>query len=52
MTPEDVEALAEQGVTRIVVAVAATEPDEQRDQMSEFARRLGIPPLVPNAAQG
>jgi probable F420-dependent oxidoreductase len=43
MTREHVEALAAQGVTRIVVAAASTEPDEQRDEMSAFAQWLGIP---------
>ncbi|GAA5191386.1 TIGR03619 family F420-dependent LLM class oxidoreductase [Rugosimonospora acidiphila] len=43
LTREHVEALAAQGVTRIVVAAASTEPDEQRDEMSAFAQRLGIP---------
>ncbi|GIH17249.1 hypothetical protein Raf01_54210 [Rugosimonospora africana] len=37
LTREHVEALAAQGVTRVVVAAAATEPDEQRDEMSAFA---------------
>ncbi|WP_431899740.1 TIGR03619 family F420-dependent LLM class oxidoreductase [Nonomuraea sp. bgisy101] len=40
ISAEQVAALAEQGVTRIVVSSGATEPAEQRDQMSAFAERL------------
>jgi probable F420-dependent oxidoreductase len=43
MTREHVEVLAAQGVTRIVVAASATESGEQRDEMSRFAQRLGLP---------
>lgn len=39
---ERVEALAAQGVTRIVVGPTATEPDQQRDEMSAFAQRFGL----------
>jgi probable F420-dependent oxidoreductase len=42
MSTETVEALAEQGVTRIVVSATATEPDRQRDEMSAFAQRFAL----------
>ncbi|MFC6016757.1 TIGR03619 family F420-dependent LLM class oxidoreductase [Plantactinospora solaniradicis] len=42
MTGERVEALAAEGVTRIVVSTSASEPDEQRDEMSAFAERFGL----------
>jgi probable F420-dependent oxidoreductase len=42
MTPERVEAFAAQGVTRIVVGAAATDPDQRRDEMSAFAQRFGF----------
>jgi hypothetical protein len=42
MTRERVEAFATQGVTRIVVGATATEPDQQRDEMSAFAQRFGL----------
>ncbi|WP_283135846.1 TIGR03619 family F420-dependent LLM class oxidoreductase [Rhizohabitans arisaemae] len=42
MPVERVDELAAQGVTRIVVNAAATEPDEQRGQLSAFARRFGL----------
>jgi probable F420-dependent oxidoreductase len=42
MSVEQVEALAAQGVTRIVVSSAAVEPEEQRDEMSAFALRFGL----------
>jgi hypothetical protein len=42
MAPERVEAFATQGVTRIVVGATATEPDQQRDEMSAFAQRFGL----------
>jgi hypothetical protein len=37
-----VEAFAAQGVTRIVVAASATDPDEQREELSGFAHRFGL----------
>lgn len=43
MTVEQVEAFAEQGVTRILVGATATEPDQQRDEMSAFAQRFALP---------
>lgn len=43
MSTERVEALAAQGVTRIVVGATSTEPDQQRDQLSAFAERLRLP---------
>lgn len=40
---ERVEELATQGVTRIVVNTAVTEPDEQREELSAFAEKFGLP---------
>lgn len=42
MPVERVDELAAQGVTRIVVNTAATDPDEQRAELSAFARRFGL----------
>ncbi|WP_329423707.1 TIGR03619 family F420-dependent LLM class oxidoreductase [Streptosporangium sp. NBC_01495] len=42
MPVERVEKLAAQGVTRIVVNTAATEPDQQREELSAFAQRFGL----------
>ncbi|MFI7642875.1 TIGR03619 family F420-dependent LLM class oxidoreductase [Nonomuraea sp. NPDC049400] len=42
MPVERVEELAAQGVTRVVVSTAATEPDEQREELSAFARQFGL----------
>jgi probable F420-dependent oxidoreductase len=42
MTAERVEEFAAAGVTRIVVGVPATDPGEQREQMSGFAERFGL----------
>jgi hypothetical protein len=42
MPVELVDELAAQGVTRIVVNTAATDPDEQRAELSAFARRFGL----------
>lgn len=42
MTIDQVEALAAEGVTRIVVGVTATEPDQQREEMSAFAERFAL----------
>ncbi|RVX41309.1 putative F420-dependent oxidoreductase [Nonomuraea polychroma] len=42
MTEEDVERMAEQGVTRIVVSPAAAEPEARRDELSAFAERFGL----------
>jgi probable F420-dependent oxidoreductase len=42
MSTENVEALAAQGVTRIVVSATAVEPEAQRDQMSAFAERFAL----------
>ncbi|WP_240777004.1 hypothetical protein [Nonomuraea basaltis] len=42
MTVEDVEALAAQGVTRIVVSPAAAEPEAQLDELSAFAERFAL----------
>ncbi|MFI0422322.1 TIGR03619 family F420-dependent LLM class oxidoreductase [Spongiactinospora sp. 9N601] len=44
MPVERVEELAEQGVTRVVVSAAATEPDDQRRELSAFAERFGLIP--------
>ncbi len=41
LSPERIEAYARQGVTRIVVAANATDPEQQRDQLSVFAERFG-----------
>jgi alkanesulfonate monooxygenase SsuD/methylene tetrahydromethanopterin reductase-like flavin-dependent oxidoreductase (luciferase family) len=40
LSPERVEALAAQGVTRVVVNPSTTDLDEQREEMSAFAKRL------------
>ncbi|MCK9894815.1 LLM class F420-dependent oxidoreductase [Frankia sp. AgB32] len=42
MTPESVEMLAAQGVTRVVVAAASTDPAEQRHEMTAFAERFRL----------
>jgi probable F420-dependent oxidoreductase len=42
MSTENVEALAAEGVTRIVVSATATEPSQQRDEMSTFAQRFAL----------
>jgi probable F420-dependent oxidoreductase len=42
MSPEEVERLGAQGVTRIVVGAPAGEPDEQCAQLAEFAERFGL----------
>jgi probable F420-dependent oxidoreductase len=42
MPVERVEAFAAQGVTRIVVGTSAVDPEQQRDEMSAFARRFGL----------
>jgi alkanesulfonate monooxygenase SsuD/methylene tetrahydromethanopterin reductase-like flavin-dependent oxidoreductase (luciferase family) len=42
MTIDRVEELAAQGVSRIVVTSPATDPSEQRDEMSVFAQRFGL----------
>lgn len=42
MTPGDVEDRASQGVTRLVVSPGATELAGMRDEISSFARRLGL----------
>jgi probable F420-dependent oxidoreductase len=47
MPIERVEAFAAQGVTRIVVSAAATDPDEQREELSAFARRFGLLDRLP-----
>ncbi|MEV1174511.1 TIGR03619 family F420-dependent LLM class oxidoreductase [Nonomuraea sp. NPDC049784] len=43
MPVERIEELAAQGVTRVVVNTAATEPDQQREELSAFAKRFGLP---------
>ncbi|MEV4110693.1 TIGR03619 family F420-dependent LLM class oxidoreductase [Nonomuraea sp. NPDC049695] len=43
MPVERVEELAAQGVTRLVVSIAATEPEQQRDELAAFAKRFGLP---------
>jgi hypothetical protein len=42
MSVEDVAAQAADGVTRLVVAAASLDPQEQRDQLSAFAERHGL----------
>jgi probable F420-dependent oxidoreductase len=42
MSLDRVEEFAAQGVTRIVVSAAATEPARQRDEMAAFADRFGL----------
>jgi alkanesulfonate monooxygenase SsuD/methylene tetrahydromethanopterin reductase-like flavin-dependent oxidoreductase (luciferase family) len=42
MPIERLEAFAAHGVTRLVVGATATEPDQQRDEMSAFAQRFGL----------
>lgn len=42
LTPQKVDALAEQGVTRLVVSATTTTPDAQRDELSAFAERFGL----------
>ncbi|MEV6447476.1 TIGR03619 family F420-dependent LLM class oxidoreductase [Amycolatopsis sp. NPDC051716] len=42
MSTEDVEALAGQGVTRLVVTPVAAEPAKRRDEMAAFADRFGL----------
>jgi probable F420-dependent oxidoreductase len=42
MAVEDVAAQAADGVTRLVVAAASLDPQEQRDQLSAFAERHGL----------
>ncbi|MER6942902.1 LLM class F420-dependent oxidoreductase [Nonomuraea sp. NPDC000554] len=44
MSAEQVEAFAEQGVTRIVVNLSAAEPEQQREEMSAFAQRFALLP--------
>lgn len=43
LTAEDIAAHARQGITRLIVAPAATELDELRDELSRFADRIGLP---------
>ena len=42
MSGADADALAAQGVTRLVVSTAATDLQEQRDEISAFAERLRL----------
>jgi probable F420-dependent oxidoreductase len=42
MSGADADALAAKGVTRLVVSTAATDPREQRDEISAFAERLRL----------
>jgi probable F420-dependent oxidoreductase len=42
MSTQDVEAFAEQGVTRIVVSPTGADPARQRDEMSAFAERFSL----------
>jgi probable F420-dependent oxidoreductase len=42
LTPERAEALAAEGVTRVVVSPGSADPAEQRDQLSAFAARFSL----------
>ncbi|MBM2623438.1 TIGR03619 family F420-dependent LLM class oxidoreductase [Actinoplanes sp. LDG1-06] len=42
MSPERAAALAEEGVTRVVVGATSDDPAEQEDQMSAFAERFSL----------
>lgn len=42
LTADTVEALAAEGVTRLVVAATSADPAEQQDQLSAFAERFGL----------
>jgi probable F420-dependent oxidoreductase len=42
LSEEDVEALAEQGVSRIVVSPTTADPARQHDEMAAFAERFGL----------
>ncbi|MET7328495.1 LLM class F420-dependent oxidoreductase [Nonomuraea sp. NPDC005650] len=42
LSAEQVEALAAQGVTRLVVSPASAEPEQQRAEMSAFAERFAL----------
>jgi len=42
MPESAIEALAAQGVTRVVVSASSPDPAEQRDQLSAFAERFGL----------
>ena len=42
MSPERAEALAAEGVTRVVVNVSSADLSEQKDQMSALAERVGL----------
>jgi hypothetical protein len=42
ITPEEVQARASQGVTRLVVGVGSTDLAGMQDEISSFARRLGL----------
>jgi probable F420-dependent oxidoreductase len=42
MSPEAVERLAAEGVTRIVVGTPAGDPDEQCAQLADFGKRFGL----------
>lgn len=42
LSAEQVESLAEQGVTRIVVSAPTGETEEQCDQLTAFAERFGL----------
>ncbi|MCK2219452.1 TIGR03619 family F420-dependent LLM class oxidoreductase [Actinomadura sp. ATCC 31491] len=44
MTEDDIEAMAAQGVTRLVVSPATAEPGTQREELEAFARRFGLHP--------
>ncbi|QQQ80074.1 TIGR03619 family F420-dependent LLM class oxidoreductase [Saccharothrix sp. 6-C] len=43
MSTDTAAAFAAQGVTRVVVSATSADPGEQRDQLSAFAERFGLP---------
>jgi alkanesulfonate monooxygenase SsuD/methylene tetrahydromethanopterin reductase-like flavin-dependent oxidoreductase (luciferase family) len=52
MTSGEVEQRAQQGVTRLVVATAARDLADQRDELSRFAERIGFVGGGPDVAHG
>lgn len=42
LTADQIEQLVADGVTRVVIATPAKDPAEQRDQLAEFAQRVGL----------
>jgi probable F420-dependent oxidoreductase len=46
LTADQIERHVAEGVTRVIVGATATEPAEQRDQLSAFADRVGLKPAA------